>query len=58
MENLEIVMPSEVSQTEKDKCHIILHVQSKNLVQMNLFTKQKKSHRCRKETYDYQEGTV
>ena len=25
MENLGIVIPSEVSQTEKDKCHITLH---------------------------------
>ena len=28
----------------------------KNLVQMNLFTKQIQSHRCRKHTYGYQEG--
>ena len=32
------------------------HVESKKKVQMNLFTKQKESHRCRKETYFYWEG--
>ena len=26
------------------------------MVQMNLFTKQKESHRCRKQTYGYQRG--
>ena len=26
------------------------------MVQMNLFTKQKQSHRCRKQTYGYQWG--
>ena len=25
---------------------------------MNLFTKQKQSHRCRKQTYSYQKGKV
>ena len=39
--DLEIVILSEVSQTEKDKYHIILYVESKKMVQMNLFTKQK-----------------
>ena len=28
----------------------------KKMVQMILFTKQKKSHRCRKQTYGYQGG--
>ena len=54
--DLEIVILSEVSQTEKDKYHIILYVESKKMVQMNLFTKQKQSHKCRKQTYGYQRG--
>ena len=40
--DLEIIILSEVSQTEKDK--IIwyrLHMESKKIVQMNFFTKQK-----------------
>ena len=28
----------------------------KKWIQMNSFTKQKQSHRCRKQTYDYQGG--
>ena len=28
----------------------------KKMVEMNLFTKQKSSHRCRKQTYGYQGG--
>ena len=45
---------------DKDKYGMISHVESnqKQLVQMNLFTKQKKNRRCRKQTYDHQEGTV
>ena len=40
--DLEIVILSELSQTEKDKYHLIsLHMESKKMVQMNLFTKQK-----------------
>ena len=38
--DLEIVILSEVSQTQKDKYHMI-YVESKKRVQMNLFTKQK-----------------
>ena len=39
----------------KDKYQMILFVcgNLKKLVQMNLFTKQKQSHRCRKHTYGY-----
>ena len=49
---------TEWSQTEKDKYMTsCLYVESKKkMVQMNLFTKQKKSHRCRKQTYGYQGG--
>ena len=37
----EITILGEVSQKEKDKCHIILLIYGiKNMIQMNLFTKQ------------------
>ena len=40
--NLEIIMISEISQTEKDKYYMIsLYVESNKMKQMNLFTKQK-----------------
>ena len=35
-----------------------LYVESKNMIQMKLFTKQKQTHRLRKQTYDYQRGNV
>ena len=57
--DLEIVILSEVSQTKTNIISNILYfhyVESKKVVQMNLFTKQKESHRCRKETYFYWEG--
>ena len=42
--------------TEKDKYHrISLYVES---IHMNLFTKQKQTHRLRKQTYGYQGGKV
>ena len=40
--DLEIIILSEVSQTEKDRYHMYhLYVESKKVVQMNLLTKQK-----------------
>ena len=54
--DLESVMQSEVSQTEKDEYHISYTWNLKKRVQMNLFTKQKQSHRCKKQTYGYQAG--
>ena len=47
--DLEIIILSEVSQTEKDKYHTILliHKTQKKMIQMNLFTKQKQTHRLR-----------
>ena len=40
--DLEIVILSEVSQTQKDECHMVsLYVESKKSLQVNLFTKQK-----------------
>ena len=55
--DLEIVILSEVSQAHK-KNNIIYHlyVESKEMVPMNLFTKQKLRQRCRKETCGYQRG--
>ena len=48
--NLEIIILSEVSQTVKDK-HMIIHVESKNVIQINSFTKQ--IHRHREQIYGY-----
>ena len=42
------------TKSEKDKYHMIsLYVESKTLIQMSLFTKQKQTHRFRKQTYGY-----
>ena len=42
------------TKSEKDKYHMIsLYVESKTLIQMSLFTKQKQTHRLRKQTYGY-----
>ena len=55
--DLEITILGEVSQTEKDKYHMIsVYVKSKQMVQINFFTKQKQTHRHRKQTYGYQRG--
>ena len=54
---LEMIILSEVSLTEKDKYHMIsLMCGILKMIQMNLFTKQKKTHRHRKQTYGYQRG--
>ena len=55
--DLEIVIPSEASQadTERQISDIAYMWNLKKQVQVNLFTKQKQSHRCRKQTYGYQE---
>ena len=54
----ENIMLSEISQTEKDKCYMISQVKSKKMIQMNLFLKQKETHRLQKQTYSYQRGKV
>ena len=46
--DLEIVIQSEVSQIEKDIGYHLYVESKKKMVQMNLFTKQKQSHKCRK----------
>ena len=55
--NLENIILSNIRQNEKDEYHMIKPVESeKKTIQMNLFTKQKKTHRHRKQTYAYQKG--
>ena len=53
--DLEVIILTDVSQTEKGKYMIFLTCGIlKKMVPMKLFTKQKLSHRCRKQTYGYQ----
>ena len=52
--DLEIIILSEVSQMKANIICYHLHVESKKMVQMNLFTKQNQCHRCRKQTYGFQ----
>ena len=43
------------TQTEKGKYHDIVYLRNlKRMIQMNLYTKQKQTHRHRKQTYGYQ----
>ena len=54
------IMPFEVTWMDlewsqrKTNIWYSLYVESQKMVQMNLFTKQRQSHRCRKQTYGYQ----
>ena len=54
--DLEIIILREVSQTEKEKYHMISLIRRilKKMIQMNLYTKQKQAHRHRKQIYGYQ----
>ena len=60
--DLEIIILSGGSQTKINDITFItynhLHVKSKKMIQMNLFIKQKQTHRHRKQTYinSYQRG--
>ena len=45
--DLEIIIPNEVSHTEKDKYYIYM-CDLKKMIQMNLFTKEKETHGHRK----------
>ena len=47
-----IIILSEVKQTERDKHHMIslAYAIQKKMIQRNLFTKQKQTHRYRKQT--------
>ena len=52
--DLKIIILSEVSQTEKDKNHMILlmwEIEKEKVIQMNLFTTQKQIHRLRELIY-------
>ena len=52
--DLEMIILSAVNQT---KIHMIsIYVGSKKVIQMNLLTKQKQTHRYSKQTYGYQKG--
>ena len=52
---LDIMKLNEVSQRKAN--HISTYVQNlKKVTQNNIFTKQKQTHRHRKETYGYQRG--
>ena len=53
----ESIILNEVSQAEKDKYYMIsLIFGIQKIVKMNLFTKQKQTHRHRKQTISYQRG--
>ena len=44
----EIIILNEASQTEKDKYVVLIICEIQKMIQMNLFTKQKQTHRHRK----------
>ena len=55
--DLENIILGEVSQTEKDKYYMIpLICGIQKIIQISLYTKQKQTHRHRKQTYGYQRG--
>ena len=56
--DLEIIILSKVSQTEKDKYLMISLIGRilKEMIQMNLFTKKKQSLRIRELIYGYHQG--
>ena len=54
--DLEIFILSEVRQRKTNIYH--LYVESKEMIHMNLFTKQKQTHRHRRQTYGHQRGKV
>ena len=46
------------SKSDKEKYHDVTYMESNEMIQMNLFTKQRKKHRHRKQSYVYQRGKV
>ena len=57
--DLEMIVLSEIRQTEKDKYHMIsLICGIQKIVQVNLLIKEKQTHKHRKQTYGYQRGRV
>ena len=53
--DLEIIILSEVNQTEKDK-YMGYRWNLKNMIQMNLYTRLEQTYKHRKQTDDYQRG--
>ena len=54
--DLDIIVLSKLNRGRNIVYH--LHVESKKMMQMNQFTKQKHTHRLQKQTYSYQKGNV
>ena len=55
--DLEAIILSEVSQTEKDRYYMISPICGiQKIIQMNLYTRQKHTHRHRRQTYGSQRG--
>ena len=54
--NPEITMLSETKTGKRQITYDITYMRNLKMIQMNLFTKQKQSHRHRKQTYGYQWG--
>ena len=58
---LDIIILSEVRQTEKDKCQMISltgRIYLGKMIELNLFSRQKSTYRYQEETYDYERGNV
>ena len=60
MDRLEMIIVNEVSETDQDEYHMILPICGikKKVIQMNIFTKQKQTHRHRMQTCNYHMGKV
>ena len=54
--DLKIIILSGISQRKTNIIQYHLYAESKKMIQMNLFTKQKQAHRHRKQAYDYERG--
>ena len=56
--DLEIIILSEVSQRKRNIIRYHLYVESKKMIQINLFTEWKQTHRLQKQIYSYQRRKV
>ena len=54
--DLETVIQSEVRKEKKQIQYNITHVESRKMIQVNLFAKQKQRHRCRQQMQGHQGG--
>ena len=54
--DLEIIILSEVRKGKTISYGMAYHVESKNMIQMNLYAKKKQTYRHREQTYGYQRG--